>query len=318
MSEYISAFKSSKGESQYFNAYDAALKLWPVPYEEFDVTTSYGRTHVIACGAKDSSPLILLHGGYASSTMWFPNIADLSSRFHVLAFDTVGEPGRSIPTRQNASKDDLANWLVEALDELKITQTHVVGLSRGGWLALNLAIHAPERVMKIVLLSPAASFIMLNRFFSTVVGSVMHIPTRFVAKMALYSWVTKGFVVNDTYAEQFILGLQNWNWEMGRNGYSGVMPSVFSDDELRRIKNPVLMLIGDQDRLNPPKVLDQARSLIPQIETGIIPNAGHMLSIEQPNLVDERLLRFLEEDNQHDKGEAKLERDLQVLTNLRN
>jgi pimeloyl-ACP methyl ester carboxylesterase len=143
---------------------------------------------------------------------------------------------------------------------------------------------------------------MLNRFFSTVVGSVMHIPTRFVAKMALYSWVTRGYTVNDIYAEQFILGLQNWNWEMGEKGYSGVMPSVFPEEELQQIKNPVLMLIGDQDRLNPPRVLDQARKRIPQIETGIIPNAGHMLSIEQPTAVDARILKFLSVDNQLDRN----------------
>lgn len=106
--------------------------------------------------------------------------------------------------------------------------------------------------------------------------------------------------MNDAYAEQFILGLQNWNWAMGYNGYSGVMPSVFPDHELRQIKTPILMLIGDQDRLNPPKVIELARRLIPQIKTEIIPNAGHMLSIEQPELVDARLIRFLTKDNMED------------------
>lgn len=295
MSGDIPAFRSPEGEARYFAAYDAALRLWPVPYESFDVTTCYGQTHVNACGSKDASPLVLLHGGYASSTMWFPNIADLARRFHVLALDTIGEPGKSIPTQQNASKRDLAAWLVGVLDELGISQTHVVGLSRGGWLALNLAIQAPHRLGKIVLLSPAASFIMLNRFFSAIVGSVMHIPTRFVSKIALYSWVTRGFVVNDVYAEQFILGLQYWNWAMGYNGYSGVMPSVFPDEELRQIKNPILMLIGDQDRLNPPRVIGQAKRMIPYIEAEIVPNAGHLLSMEQPDLVDVRVLEFLAE-----------------------
>ena len=115
--------------------------------------------------------------------------------------------------------------------------------------------------------------------------------------MALYSWVTKGFTVNEIYAEQFILGLQKWNWEMEKNGYSGVMPSVFPDGELEQIKNPILLLIGDQDRLNPPRVLKQARGRIPQIETEIIPHAGHMLSLEQPEVVDERILRFLTIEN---------------------
>jgi pimeloyl-ACP methyl ester carboxylesterase len=123
--------------------------------------------------------------------MWFPNVADLARKFHVLAFDTIGEPGKSVPTQRNATKDDLAAWLVGVLDELGISQTHVVGLSRGGWLALNLAIHAPDRLEKIVLLSPAASFIMLNQFFSTIAGSVIHIPTRFVAKMASIPWLHK-------------------------------------------------------------------------------------------------------------------------------
>lgn len=41
-----------------------------------------------------------------------------------------------------------------------------------------------------------------------------------------------------------------------------------------------------------PKVIEQAKSMIPQIEAEIIPNAGHMLSMEQPELVDERILRF--------------------------
>ena len=84
---------------------------------------------------------------------------------------------------------------------------------------------------------------------------------------------------------------------MGHNGYSGVMPYVFPDEELRQIKNPILILIGDQNRLNSPKVIERARRLIPQIETEIIPNAGHMLSIEHPELVDARLMKFLEKEN---------------------
>jgi len=293
MNRHLDCFKTKEGQLGYFAAYDAALKLWPIAYEESYVTTSYGQTHMISCGAKDAGPLILLHGGYASSTMWFPNIADLAKKFRVLTFDTIGEPGKSVPTKKNNTQSDLAAWLVGVLDELKIQQTKVVGLSRGGWLALNLAIYAPLRLEKIVLLSPAASFIRLNKFFSAIAGSVMRIPTRTVSKIALHSWVTSGFKVNDLFAEQFITGLQSWNWAMATHGYSGVMPFVFPVDELRKIKLPVQMLIGDHDKLNPLSVLRQARQMIPHIQTEIIPNAGHFLSMEQPELVDARILEFL-------------------------
>jgi pimeloyl-ACP methyl ester carboxylesterase len=293
MHSRLDCFKTEEGRSRYFATYDAALKLWPIPYEELYVLTSYGQTHMISCGTKDARPLVLLHGGYASSTMWFPNIANLAEKFHVLAFDTIGEPGKSVPTKKNNTKSDLAAWLVGVLDELKIQQTKVVGLSRGGWLALNLAIHAPLRLEKIVLLSPAASFIRLTKFFSAIAGSVMRIPTRTISRIALHSWVARDFKVNDLFAEQFITGLQSWNWAMATNGYSGVMPFVFPDDELQQIKLPVQMLIGDHDKLNPLSVLGQARQMIPQIQTEIIPNAGHFLSMEQPELVNARVLEFL-------------------------
>ena len=298
MPEKISPFKSTQGEAEYIAAYEASMELWPVPYESIDVTTCYGRTHIIVCGSKDAFPVILLHGGYASSTMWFPNVADLCPKFRILALDTIGEPGKSLPTQQNASKEDCAYWLESVINELGISKTHVVGLSRGGWLALNFALHVPQYLGKIALLSPAASFISLNTFFRVIAAAVMRIRVRPVLRTALYSWVAPGFKIDPIYTEQFILGLLYWNWEMGRKGYSGVMPSAFNTDELSQIHTPILMLIGDHDRLNPPETLDLARQTIPQLEGEMIPNAGHMLSMEQPELVDAYLLRFLAVDSQ--------------------
>jgi pimeloyl-ACP methyl ester carboxylesterase len=83
---------------------------------------------------------------------------------------------------------------------------------------------------------------------------------------------------------------------MNSNGYSGVMPSAFSSEEQGQVHVPVLMLIGDHDRLNGPTTIEQARQMVPHIEAAIIPNAGHLLSMEQPELVDAQLLRFLTED----------------------
>jgi pimeloyl-ACP methyl ester carboxylesterase len=106
MDSPINLFKTSKGQAQYFVAYDATMQLLPVPHESRFVTTPYGRTHFITCSPEDAFPLVLLHAGQASSTMWFPNIAQLCGKFHVLALDTPGEPGKSVPTRQNATRHD--------------------------------------------------------------------------------------------------------------------------------------------------------------------------------------------------------------------
>jgi pimeloyl-ACP methyl ester carboxylesterase len=286
-------FKTSSGRDRYLAAYTEALRLWPLPYESLFVSTPYGDTHVISSGKKDGKPLLLLHAGYASSTMWFANAADLGKSFHLVAVDTVGEPGMSVPTRQNADRVILADWLVSLLRELAIPTVDVMGLSRGAWLALNLAMCAPERVQKIVLLSPAASFIELNVFFSAVAGAVMKLPTRFVSRMALRSWVTSTFEVNPLFAEQFMVGLENWNWAVNKAGYSGVMPFAFTVDELRKVMAPVLLLIGNHDRLNPPRVVEIAKQRLRHVEAAIVPNAGHFLSMEQAGTVDRRVLEFL-------------------------
>jgi pimeloyl-ACP methyl ester carboxylesterase len=78
MSSTQSVFKSPEGESAFLAAYDAAMKLWPVPYEEVDLPSRFGMTHVVASGPKDAPPLVMLHGCMATSTMWWPNIADFS------------------------------------------------------------------------------------------------------------------------------------------------------------------------------------------------------------------------------------------------
>ena len=158
---------------------------------------------------------------------------------------------------------------------------------------MNLALYVPQRLDRIVLLSPAAALVALNTFFATVAQAVMRVPTRFVSKIALSSWVARGFVVDPLFADQFMTGLQNWNWDVNTSGYAGIMPCLLADEDLRQICQPVLLLIGDQDRLNPPRALERARRTIPHLEGGIIHQAGHFLNMEQPEEVNRRVLHFL-------------------------
>jgi hypothetical protein len=92
-----SAFKTPEGEARYLAAYDAALKLWPVPYDQIDIPTRFGTTHVVVSGPKDGPPLVLLHGYMATSVMWSPNVIDFSKDYRVYAIDTMGQPSKSIP-----------------------------------------------------------------------------------------------------------------------------------------------------------------------------------------------------------------------------
>jgi hypothetical protein len=92
-----SPFDTPEGEAGFRAAYDAALKLWPVPYEELDIPSRFGVTHVVAAGPKNAPALVLLHGYMATSVMWSPNVADFAKSYRVYAVDIMGHRARVCP-----------------------------------------------------------------------------------------------------------------------------------------------------------------------------------------------------------------------------
>src|SRR5512138_2112536 len=99
MPEITSIYRSAEGEAVSVAAYDAVLARWPVPYQEQDIPTRFGSTHVIVSGSDAATPIVLLHGQDSSATCWVYNVEALSRRFRVIAVDTMGDFGKSRPTR---------------------------------------------------------------------------------------------------------------------------------------------------------------------------------------------------------------------------
>jgi pimeloyl-ACP methyl ester carboxylesterase len=293
MSEYPSNFKTPEGEAKYIAAYEATLSLWATPYEFLEVPTHWGRTHIITCGPKDGPPLVLLHGMHLSATMWFSNIAALSRNYRIYAVDTIGGVGRSVVVHPLKSRADLAGWLNAVLDGLGITQTHLLGHSYGGWLALNFALSAAsERIKRLILLAPVGLQPFGSQFWLRGIPAMLFPRRSFIT--SFMKWMTiEGFVVNELFVEQFVLGMKNFR----PNPHIRVLPSTFTDDELQQIKADTLLLIGEAEVIyNPAIAVNWAKQLVENIEAEVVPNASHGLPIEQPELVNERILGFLNQE----------------------
>ncbi|MFG3013886.1 alpha/beta fold hydrolase [Streptomyces cinerochromogenes] len=143
----------------FFTAYDALLARWPAGTTEIDVPTPYGTTRVHAYGPADATPVLLLHGGGSTGAVWFANAPALGTQHRVLAVDILGDAGRSVPGgRPLRTTTDLMAWLDALLDGLSVSRTHVLGHSYGGWIALTYALHAAQRVDRLVLLDPTQCF----------------------------------------------------------------------------------------------------------------------------------------------------------------
>jgi pimeloyl-ACP methyl ester carboxylesterase len=290
--QVTAVFKSPQSEKNYMDSYAKTLSLWPVPFDSMYVDTEYGKTHVIASGPVDGEPVILLNGFGFSATMWYPNIKELSAQYRVYAVDVIGEFNRSIAKKDFRRKEDYANWLAELFDRLHIQQAHLVGHSNGGWHALNFAMNAQHRVKKLILLAPAASFAPFNKQFGIRLLAANLIRTRSV----IIGFCAKWFIgkdnrdkVNDSLLEQFYHGIVGFGWK-----HKILIPSVFSDEELRRISVPTLLLIGDREVIYRPKrVFSRAQRLIPHIQSRTLPGIGHALNLEHPEYINREMLRFL-------------------------
>jgi len=290
VSGHSSSFKTPEGKAKYIAAYHATLSLWSVPYESLEVTTRWGHTHIITCGPKDASPLVLLHGMHLSATMWYSNVADLSRNYRIYAVDTIGSISKSVAVHPLRSRADLAGWLNDVLDGLGITQTHMLGHSHGGWLALNFALSASERVKRLILLAPVASLLpLVSQFWLRGIPAILFSRRSFIT--SFMKWMTvEGFVVNELFVEQFVLGVKNFR----PLPQIRVFPTMFSDDELGQIKAHTMLLIGAEEVIyDPEAAVNRAKQLIQNIEAEVIPNASHGLPMEQPELVNERILGFL-------------------------
>jgi pimeloyl-ACP methyl ester carboxylesterase len=298
MNNLPSPFKSPTGEAEYMAAYDVMMKYWPVPYEAIDLPGYYGCTHLVASGPKDAPPLVLLHGGRASLTMWSANVGDLSHGYRVYAIDIMGQPGKSIPDKTFKRRDDLIPWFTEVLDALQISSASLVGQSYGGWFTLNYALHQPERVNKIVLLSPAASFLPLNWQHMLRGSAMFFFPSR-SAMRSFKLWETypqnikrpEQLAFFDAKVEQLYLGFKHFRCQGEAN------PDTFPEAALRRVQTPTLLLIGQQEVIYDPQAsVERARKLMPHLEAQLVPEASHDMTYFQAKVVNERILKFLKDD----------------------
>ena len=287
MKKKLPIFTTAEGRTEYLKAYETMFNLWRVPHDSIDVKTSYGSTHINISGPDNGKPLILLHAAGLSSTVWFANITELSAHHRVYAVDVMGDAGKSVADRLMTKRTDYAQWLIEVIDGLSIERTDLLGHSYGGWLTLNTAIANPDRVRKIILLAPAASFYPLS-FITKLVLYMGQINIHPPAKSVLQVAAAKSTVLEEKFIHLMTLATKYCS-------PATMFPTVYGDEELKQIDRPALLLIGASEKIyNPRKVIERAQRLMPNLSADMIPNAGHLLIMDQPETINARILKFLD------------------------
>jgi pimeloyl-ACP methyl ester carboxylesterase len=289
-------FRSVKAKERYLTYYEKRSEKWPTVYQDQMVNTSQGETFVRISGPDDAPPLVLLSSTAATTLLWIPNVEMLSENFKVYAIDNIYDFGRSRYTRAFKTPNDLMIWLDELFSALELENNiNLAGLSYGGWLASQYALHSPERLHKIVLIAPAATVFDLPGEWAWR-GVLSAIPMKIVMKEAMINWAFKDLAKKKDKASQMqlndimndaVMAIKCFKFRMP------VYPTVLSDAELRSLSVPALFLVGENEVIySAREAVSRLSSVAPQIKTEIIPNAGHDLTLVQTELVNSKIVEF--------------------------
>jgi pimeloyl-ACP methyl ester carboxylesterase len=263
-----SIYKSPAGERAIMAQYDALLARWPVSCTKREVASRHGATFVIASGNEAAPPLVLLHGAGSNSAMWAGDVGEYSRHYRVYAVDLLGEPGKSAPVRPDWNSPAYAEWLGDVLDALNVEKAILIGLSQGGWTALKFATSRPERVSRLVLLTPGG--ITPDR----ISFALRAIPLSFLGRWGIERvkrMVFDPLPIPAEVNEAITAIMTHFKPRIG------VLP-IFSEEELGRLTMPTLLLMGQEDALRDAgKIAERMRKLVPELTAKIIPQAGHVL-----------------------------------------
>ena len=278
-----------------------AARLWPVVSVERMLPTTFGATFVRVSGPPAAPTLVLLHGAGATSLMWSPNIEALSREYRTVAVDQVGEFGKSVCAKPVRTLQDLIAWLDELIGALEPRErVSLVGMSYGGALAAQYALHFPERLEKVVLLAPGVTVLRPRAEFWVRLIALGIARRR--GLRAFFRWIFADMARTDpqwldSTIEQLSLNMRSIQ------RHKAPIPPVLTDTEWRSLRTPTLFLAGENEVIySAEKAVRRLKRVAPQVTAQIIPGAGHDLTFAQTATVNERILRFLKEERAPSKA----------------
>ena len=223
--------------------------------------------------------------------MWDAQAKALSAHYRCLRYDTRGH-GRSTTVDRSIAINDLADDLAGLLDALSLPKAHIVGLSLGGMTAQAFTLRYPERITSLTLMATAAYLPPAEAWEQRAV-TVCRDGMAVIADAVIARWFTPA------YPQAFpdkVAAVREGFLHMDPGGYAACC-RVIRDMDLRQdiglITTPTLIIAGADDLATPVELMEDIRARIAGSELVVLPNAAHILAIEQADRVNRHLLSFL-------------------------
>jgi 3-oxoadipate enol-lactonase len=242
-------------------------------------------------GRDDAPPLMLSNSLGSTSDMWDPQIPALSERFRVIRYEIRGHDGAPAPDG-SYSIADLGGDAIALMDRLGIDRAHFAGLSLGGMTGMWLAVNAPERIDRLVLLCTSA-MLSADHDWPLRARTVREQGTAAVADAVVERWFTPAF--RDANP-QLVARMRTMVADTPPQGYAGCCDAIGAMDllaDLDAVRAPTLVIAGAEDPATPARHAERIAERIPGARLEIVP-AAHLANYERPDEVTALMLSHLE------------------------
>ena len=242
--------------------------------------------------AGEGPPLVFVHGAAEDGRVWRPQLTALADEFTVVAWDEPGA-GRSSDVPADFGLADYANCLGALIEALVLGPAHVAGLSWGGTVVLELYRHHPELVATLILVDTYAGWTG-SLPDEEVQARVEGARQMLAAPAEQFDPTLPGLFAGNPPAE-FSPLLEEMAADVRPETMRTalrVMAEADQRDLLPRITVPTLLIWGKLDARSPLSVARQFEQAIRDAKLVVIPSAGHVTNLEQPEQFNEAVRAF--------------------------
>lgn len=284
-----SIYKKKDSKEKVLALYDEQLKSLCISFEDVFVNTCFGKTHIIKAGNSKGKPVLLFHGGNATSAYNLNLCKFLLKDFLVYAVDIIGHPGKSDEVCLTAHGYDYGKWASDVIESLGYNRMLSCAGSFGAGVLAKLMCYAPEKIEKVILYIPsgiqnALALKSINMAFPMIIYWLTG-EKSFLMKSILPMAISEDNIDDITYQTVKCI-IDNVRIKMG-------MPSNVRKKDMIKCLAPTL---AENDCLFPARlVIPRSQKIIPNCSTYLIKKRGHLHNLTE--VEKKMMIDFLKEKN---------------------
>jgi 3-oxoadipate enol-lactonase len=247
------------------------------------------RVHRVEDGPADG-PVVLLSSSLGATTdMWAPQVPALAERMRVVRYDHRGH-GRSPVADGAATIEDLGGDVVELLDDLGAERASFAGISMGGAVGMWLAINAPDRIDRLVLISTAPHFPPPEQWQQRIAAVRDAGTTAALADAVADRWLTPDYAQAHPAEREALRSQIAGTPADGYVACCEALAALDLRDDLESITAPTLVIGARDDPSTPPDRAEALAQAIPGARLELLAPGAHLVSVEQAERVNALLV----------------------------